>query len=345
MKEPVFTELINSLDILVLEYVGDDEFHAIGRTPYWCTYIFKSGQLKQKKCRPQDTMLFLESFLHDAKELWGSKKVEKLKSGPWVETYNSESELAFEASALSINDQEFLLIRYLGEEFNEIKKLYQNGRDNLLAQIQLEQIVSERTREIRHMTGEIAQRLIQITESRDEETGAHVHRMGLYAALIAKCLGWPTKDVDDIRIAATMHDIGKIGIPERILLKPTKLNEEEFNEIKKHPLIGEKILRGSKLKVIQMAREICLAHHEKWDGTGYPYGLIGENIPESARIVSICDVFDALMQKRCYKPAYDLDITIKIMTADRGMHFEPQIFDCFISVLPSMLEILEKNPG
>lgn len=142
-----------------------------------------------------------------------------------------------------------------------------------------------------------------------------------------------------------MHDIGKIGIPDRYLLKPGRLTPEEFEVIKTHTVIGARILEGSKAPMIQVAREICLGHHEKWDGSGYPQGLSGEAIPASARIVAIADEFDALMHKRCYKPAYNEKRTIEIMREDRGRHFDPQIFDSFRGVLPRLFQVCREFPG
>ena len=145
--------------------------------------------------------------------------------------------------------------------------------------------------------------------------------------------------MDEIRIAACMHDIGKIGVPDNILLKSGKLTDEEFEIIKAHTTIGARILSGSEISLMKMARKIALSHHEKWDGTGYPQGLAGENIPEAARVVAILDVYDALVHKRVYRPPIPEEVALQMMAKDRGTHFDPRIFDAFLAVLPRIRQI------
>lgn len=206
-------------------------------------------------------------------------------------------------------------------------------------QHRLEVEVRERTAEIRQREEEIALRLVAASEWRDNETGAHIRRIGLYSATIAEALGWSKRDVDDIRVAASMHDIGKIGVPDAILLKPGKLTPEEFNVIKKHTLIGAAMLENTGISLLQTAREIALRHHERFDGNGYPGALAGEDIPLSARIVSVVDVYDALVHERVYKPAIPEAEALKIMEAEAGAHFDPNVFSAFINRLPEIREI------
>lgn len=197
----------------------------------------------------------------------------------------------------------------------------------------LEAEVQERTLEIRRTQEEITMRLLNACEYRDEETGAHIRRMGHYAAALAAACEWDPEHVELMRLAAPMHDVGKIGVPDAVLRKPGKLTEEEFAEIRKHPGIGASILGDSEIPLLKLAREIALSHHEKWDGTGYPQRLAGTNIPQSGRILALCDVYDALVNDRVYRPALPEDQALEIMRDGRGKHFDPACFDVFLDVL------------
>ncbi len=200
----------------------------------------------------------------------------------------------------------------------------------------LEEEVRARTADIRQREEEIALRLVSAAESRDKATGDHIRRIGLYSASLAKALGWEQQRVDDIRVAATMHDIGKIGISDGLMLKPDKFTAEEFEVVKKHTEIGAAILGGSDIPLLQMAEEIALCHHEKWNGSGYPRGLAGEEIPESARVVAIVDAYDAIKEPRVYDPARSEEEALAIMIEERGTHFDPRILDCFARILPEV---------
>ena len=165
----------------------------------------------------------------------------------------------------------------------------------------LEKEVIKRTAEVRLREEEIIFRLLSATGYRDTETGAHVRRIGSYASVIARALGWSVKEAGDIRLAAPMHDVGKIGIPDAILLKPGPLTHDEFEVMKRHTSIGAQILNDSAVPLLMMASEIALSHHERYGGSGYPQGLVGDAIPESARIVSVVDVYNALVHDRVYR--------------------------------------------
>ncbi|MCZ6878837.1 MAG: response regulator [Acidobacteria bacterium] len=175
-------------------------------------------------------------------------------------------------------------------------------------------------------------RLVWAAECRDEATGDHIRRIGLYSATLAEALGWDQQQVDDIRLAATMHDIGKIGIADGILLRAERLTSEEFAVLRRHTEMGARILAGSEVPMLQMARDIALCHHERWDGSGYSQGLAAEEIPESGRIVAIVDVYDALSHPRVYRPAHPEEEVTAIMADGRDKHFDPRIFDCFLEV-------------
>ncbi len=176
-------------------------------------------------------------------------------------------------------------------------------------------------------------RLSIAAEYRDNDTAAHLQRMSEYSGIIAKNMGLKEDQVDMIKKASPMHDIGKIGITDSILLKPGKYTKEEFEEMKKHPYIGHLILKDSESKLLQTGEIIAYTHHEKWDGSGYPRGLKGTEIPVEGRIIPIADVYDALSTKRVYKPAFTQEKVMEIMKDGRGSHFDPDIFDIFMDSL------------
>ncbi|NTV14364.1 MAG: response regulator [Desulfobulbaceae bacterium] len=207
----------------------------------------------------------------------------------------------------------------------------------------LEEEVRERTAEVRRREEEIALRLISAAGHRDEETGEHIKRIGLYSVVLAAALGWDEERIDHLRVGAPMHDVGKIGIPDHILRKPGRLSAEEYQVIKQHPRIGAGILGGSKIPLLQTATDIALCHHEKWDGSGYPAGLKGKEIPEAARVVAIADVYDALSNDRVYRAMYPEKEVLEIMEKKKGSHFDPEIFDCFLTNLPALEKILHSH--
>ena len=173
----------------------------------------------------------------------------------------------------------------------------------------------------------------------DTDTGVHIWRMAAFARELAASIGWSAEDCSNLELAAPMHDTGKIGIPGEILRKPGKLDAAEWDIMKTHTRIGYDILRMSHSPVFAMAAEVALRHHEKWDGSGYPEGLSGLDIPESARIVAVTDVFDALTMRRPYKDAWPLDRVVAHLQEGAGSHFDPRLVDAFVSLLPRMLDI------
>lgn len=176
---------------------------------------------------------------------------------------------------------------------------------------------------------ETVMRLCRAAEFRDPETGAHIQRMAHFSRLIAARLGFSLEQQELLLEAAPMHDIGKVGIPDNILLKPARLEPEEFEIMKRHALIGYELLKGSSSRVLQTGAEIALGHHEKFDGTGYPSGLAGDAIPIFSRIVAVADVFDALTSERPYKKAWTLEAALEHLVSGSGKHFDPQVVRAF----------------
>jgi two-component system response regulator RpfG len=203
----------------------------------------------------------------------------------------------------------------------------------------LERRVAEATSEIRLRERETLLRLARAGEYRDEETGNHIIRMAKYSRIIAEELGLSREDAEVIEMAAPMHDIGKIGIRDGILLKPGKLTPEEFEIMKTHTVIGYEILKDSPSKFLQMGGVIALGHHEKYDGTGYPNGLMGDLIPIEARIVAVADVYDALVSERPYKNAWSTQAALDYMESISGKHFDPEVLNAFLSQIDAVTKI------
>ena len=222
----------------------------------------------------------------------------------------------------------------------------------------LEKTVEKRTNHLRkalddmveaHRSTQLAyqetlQRLAVAAEFKDADTAAHINRVSEYCTLIAKALHLPPGETETIRLAAPMHDVGKIGIPDNILMKPGKFVDDEWEIMKQHPAIGQKLLGGSTNALLNTSEIIAYNHHERWDGTGYPRGLKGEEIPLYGRIISIADVFDALTHARSYKPAYDLEKSLSMMKEYKGKLFDPVLIDLFFANISGIKQIY-KNYG
>jgi putative two-component system response regulator len=225
-------------------------------------------------------------------------------------------------------------------------------------QAELEETVQERTTELRQTLETLVEtqkrtyeahldtihRLALAAEYKDEQTAAHIERVSHYCALLARGLGFPPQEVEILFHASPMHDVGKIGIPDRILLKPGKLIPEEWSLMQQHTIMGAHILAGSASELLQAGEVIALSHHEKWDGSGYPNGLSGEAIPLYGRICAVADVFDALLSKRVYKEAFPEARVYEILRQGRGSHFDPQILDVFFAHLEEVKVIQQKFP-
>jgi putative two-component system response regulator len=206
----------------------------------------------------------------------------------------------------------------------------------------LEARVRERTRELEETQREILNRLARAGEFRDNETGNHVNRVAYTARALAIAAGFDEAAADRILCASPMHDVGKIGVPDHILLRPGCLEGDDLAAMRRHVDIGGEILGGHVAPVMQMACRIALGHHERWDGGGYPAGAAGEAIPVEARIVAICDVFDALLSVRPYKPAWAWDAAVDYVTEQAGKHFDPDLVGRFLAILPEIRTIRER---
>ncbi|TGK84810.1 response regulator [Leptospira bourretii] len=198
--------------------------------------------------------------------------------------------------------------------------------------------------EVKKTRLQIVQRLGMASEYKDNETGMHVIRMSHYSQTLALAFGYSSEQAEEILNAAPMHDVGKIGIPDFIIQKPGKLSPEEWEIMKRHPEIGAEIIGDHHSTLLKLARSIAITHHEKFDGTGYPYQLKGENIPLEGRIIAIADVFDALTTVRPYKKAWEVDAAIEFLKQESGKHFDPVLVQKFITVLPKILEIKNQWP-
>jgi putative two-component system response regulator len=199
--------------------------------------------------------------------------------------------------------------------------------------ITLEEKVRDRTRDLEEAQLEILQRLALAAEYRDDCTGRHTQRVGHLAALLGSTIGLSAEHVELIRRAAPLHDVGKIGIPDSVLLKPSKLTPEEYVQVRTHTDIGRLILSGSKFRILQMAERIAMYHHERWDGLGY-YGLRGDAIPVEARIVAVADVFDVITHARPYKEAQSPAVAMDCIQQERGKMFDPRLVEVFVQLQP-----------
>ncbi len=224
-----------------------------------------------------------------------------------------------------------------------IRKLFNERKDYAVL---LEKKVQERTQdllqrtlELEHTRHAIIRCLGRAGEYRDNETGNHVIRMSKSSEVLALAAGLSKEQAELIVNASPMHDIGKIGIPDRILLKPGKLDKDEWQIMQQHVAIGGEILSEDDSDIMKMAHTIAMSHHEKWDGSGYPQGIKGEAIPIEGRISAICDVFDALTSQRPYKKAWTVDDAQKLINENSGLHFDPSLVELFNKVLPDILKI------
>jgi len=226
---------------------------------------------------------------------------------------------------------------------DEIKRYQADLEDMVQVRTRALEMMVENLRELQTATKaanlETVHCLSYAAEYKDEDTAQHIHRMSCYSAMLAKAMGLPEEEVDLVLTASPMHDIGKIGIPDAILLKPGKLDAGEWEIMKTHTNIGARILGNTTSDLLQAGQIIAMSHHERWDGKGYPEGLAGEDIPLYGRICAVADVFDALTSRRPYKEPFSMEKSLAIMAEGRGSHFDPFIFDLFMNNLDAVRNI------
>lgn len=249
----------------------------------------------------------------------------------------------FNNTELVINISNALIRRRLAiENRNHSARLKQEVLERTKELMTTIQRMERSDKQLRLSQEETIDRLARAAEFRDNETAQHIKRMSRYCELLGRQLGLDDERCDLLLAASPMHDIGKIGTTDSILLKHGRHTAEEFEIMKQHAEIGYRILSGSESELLNMGAMIALTHHEKYDGSGYPRGLAGEDIPLEGRITAVGDVFDALTSKRVYKPAWDLGKAIDFMRGQRGLHFDPELVDLFLESMPHVLMIKER---
>ena len=309
-------------------------------SPEYCVKIALSGEraLELAESPPRPDMILLDITMQG---MDGYEVIRRLQSNPAtvnipVIFVTGKSSVSDEAKGLSLGAVDYItkpisppIVR---ARVKTHLALYNQNRE-------LERKVNIRTQQLQESKLEVISCLGRAAEFKDNETGMHVIRMSYYSRIIAESLNINSKWIDMMYNAAPMHDIGKIGIPDCILLKPGKLDTEAVEVMKRHVEYGVEILDGHKSEVLQMAMVIAETHHEKFDGSGYPNGLVGEDIPLAGRIVAISDVFDALTSTRPYKKAWDIDKAVAFIEEGAGKHFDPHLVKTFRQCLPKILDV------
>ncbi len=249
----------------------------------------------------------------------------------------------FEADEVLARVSNHLLIQQLQKDLKEKNALLSDRAKHLESEVHKRTLLlKDALKLLKSASLDTILRLTMAAEYKDKDTGQHTRRIGHLSGATAKLLNLSDKEVETILNAAPMHDIGKIGIPDAILLKPGKLDKDEWDIMRQHTTIGAKILAGSDVDFINLAHTVAMTHHEKWDGSGYPTGLSGNDIPIIGRIVAIVDVFDALLSRRPYKEPFSLEMTLAILEEGRGNHFDPDIVDLFLANIDELLAIRQK---
>jgi len=280
----------------------------------------------------------------------GSGAAAPAEGTDYYEAYRRESDRN------RLYEQELSFLRVELEKFkNETARAYllskERHKDSALMSAQAVKTITDLHKKLKELDGakknlrdaykDTINRLAIASEYKDNETGNHILRMSRYSVYLASLYGQTPEQVEEMEFTSPMHDVGKIGIKDNILFKNGKLTDAEFNEMKKHTTIGAAILNNPKSPIIEGARQIALFHHEKWNGRGYPHGITGEDIPINARIVAVCDTFDALTSKRPYKMPYPIDVSCDIINKGRGVDFDPDLVDLFLKNIEGFIKIKE----
>lgn len=271
---------------------------------------------------------------------------ERFPTPPPVLILTAQSSQEFRTQALSLGAQDYVTKPF---ERNELLHRVSNLLESKLYRQELERVnesleekVQERTQELQQTRMQVVRRLGRAAEYRDNETGLHIVRMSKISHLLGEAIGMDAYQCDLLLHASPMHDIGKIGIPDQILLKPGKFEPDEWQIMQRHAQIGADILAGEESELLLMAHDIALTHHEKWDGSGYPNGLKGEAIPLVGRICALADVFDALTSERPYKKAWPVADALQFIRDNRGSHFDPALVDLFMQHLDAIMAIRDQ---
>lgn len=335
--DPVISEVLAGAEIVVFEGLSDGSFRVLSGKPAWFELLL--GDAIEDCLDLRGRFPPLDHFLGLARDHWRhGDAANSESSGLWIEVRDGE-EIPLEATARKVDGRSLLIVRSPKQRYREVQGTLQRARESLLENEVLERAVEERTEMIREREEEIAVRLVSAAEFRDSATGAHIRRIGGYTVLMAAVMRLPARILDHLELAAAMHDVGKIGIPDHILLKPGPLDDEEREIMQRHTVFGARILEDSDTPALALGREIALSHHERWDGTGYPHGLAGREIPRVARIVSVVDFFDAMVNDRPYRKALPPEEVLATMRTLRGKHFDPEILDLFLLLQPQIAEI------
>ncbi len=334
-----FDSILQSLNVSVFHRLSSGRYRSMATPHSWAVKYVTLDSVADNEYVISNGSPLLECFVESVEENRVEHEYFVESSGPWTESSVIGEDVSFKAFAIHNDRGDFLVLLKLGKEFLAEKAKLQYARESMLTAEVLEREVRKRTHEIRTREEEIVMRLLAASGARDDETRAHVKRIGLYCGLMAKYIGWDVHEIDDICLAATMHDIGKIGIPDAVFLKPGKLDREEWSVMKTHAEIGADMLGGSTISLLKMAEEIARYHHERFDGSGYPQNLKGDEIPISARITAIADVYDALIHRRVYKEPVIESEVVKVMKKESGKHFDPELLQLFFDHLDEIRDI------
>ena len=297
---------------------------------YYTLYVAKSGQAALKIVRSkQPDLVLLDIMMPDMN---GYEVCEQIKADAQTVhipvvfitamTSVEDEKHGFEVGAVDFITKPITPLTTLARVANHITLADQDRRQRL--------IIEQRTAQLKEALVSAVNMLSEAGTYNDENTGSHMWRMADYCAVLARSLGWSEEKVEHLKLAAPLHDTGKIGISDTILKAPRKLTAEEWVEMRQHPIIGAEILGKSQAPLFKIAAQVALGHHEKWDGSGYPKGLSGTDIPIAARIVALADVFDALTMERPYKKAWPIEEAYDYLRDNAGAHFDPELVERFI---------------
>ena len=318
-----------------IDYIQSIEYTSPKQALQWCIHNDPDLVLIDYMMPEMDGVQFVQSF----RKLQGKTAIPVM-----MVTAYTETEVRHLALQATINDCLYKPVDRvdLTEKVKNMLSLRKAQLQLTNRSIWLTEEVKKANAQVLHREKEAMDKLCRAAKYHDADTGMHISRMAHYAHHIAINLGLAEADCQLILNAAPMHDIGKIGVPDHILLKPTALNAEEWITMRKHPEFGKNILKGSTSKLLQAGEVIAYTHHEKFDGTGYPQSLSGEKIPLFGRICAVADVFDALISVRPYKRAWSLELALDYINEQSGLHFDPKCVDAFLSNWQNVLDISEK---